>query len=207
MQLSSILLAGTAMAGVVFAQGSKPNVNTPNPLIQCQNYQITFSGGTPPYSLYATKEGVYGDILSQIGSNISGTSYTWKVNLAAGTQINLFITDASGQQNTSGGATILGSNDSSCLGTANTSSAPSGGASGSSTSAGSSPSSSSGGNSGSSGSTSAPSSSNTGSSGASRSTSGSGASQTSEKANGASQLTGFSAAVAGAVGVAVAALV
>lgn len=204
MQFSSILLAGTAMAAVVFAQDSgKPNINTPNPLIQCQNFQVTFSGGTPPYNLYATKEGVYGAILSQIGSGITGTSYTWKVNLAAGTAINLFITDATGQANTSGGATILSSNDSSCLGSANTSSAAAGG-SASSTSGSSSPSSSS--SSGGSRTTSAPSSSNT-STGGSRSSSSAPSQTSSGSGNGASQLTGFSAAVAGAVGVVVAALV
>ena len=203
MQLSSFLLAGTAMAAVVLAQDNKPTIATPNPLFQCQNYPVTFSGGTPPYNIYANKEGVYADILSPIGSGITGTTYTWKVNLASGTAINLFITDANGQSNTSGGATIMGSNDSSCLGTANTSSAAAGGGSGSSTSSGSSPTSSSGGNS--SRSTSAPSSSTSGSN-ASRSSSSSG-SQTSAPSNGASQLTGFSAAVAGAVGVVVAALV
>jgi hypothetical protein len=201
MQLSSLLLAGTAMAAVVFAQDGKPNINTPNPLIQCQNYQITFSGGSPPYNLYATKEGQFGAILAQIGSGVTGTSYTWKVNLASGTAINLFITDNAGQSNTSGGATILSSNDSSCLGTANTSSAASGGAS----STGSSSPSSTSGASSSSRSTTAGGSSNTA---ATRSSSTGGASQTSQgSGNGASQLTGFSAAVAGAVGVVVAALV
>lgn len=190
------------MLAVVFAQSNAPMINTPNPLIQCQPYQITYSGGTPPYNIYATREGQFGSILAQITTGATGTSFTWTVNLAAGTAINLFITDSSGQSNTSGAATVQQSSDTSCLGTANTSSAPSGGGAASSTRSGSSASSTQAGSS--SRATGASSTNNA----SSRTSSGSGASQTSSgPSNGASQLTGFSAAVAGAVGVVVAALV
>lgn len=198
MQFTNFLLAGLAMVAVVFAQSNAPMINTPNPLIQCQPYQITYSGGTPPYNIYATREGQFGSILAQIKTGATGTSYTWTVNLKAGTAINLFITDSSGQSNTSGAATVQQSSDTSCLGTANTSSASSGasatqgGSSASSTQAGST-----------SGATGASTSNNA----SSRSSSGSSPAQTSGPSNGASQLTGFSAAVAGAVGVVVAALV
>ncbi|ORX33452.1 hypothetical protein BD324DRAFT_639843 [Kockovaella imperatae] len=109
---------------------------------------LTWSGGTAPYILSIIPGGDTSSApLETLVSDTSDTSYTWTVNLAAGTEVNIKVTDNTGVSQYSSQKDILSGGSSSCLNSTATSIA---GAAGATTGATSAASSSSTGSSGSS---------------------------------------------------------
>lgn len=98
------------LAGVAFAQ--ELSITTPPSIQQCQPAAFSWVGGTAPYILAAIPQGqTSAPALATIADNVTGNSYTWTVNLAQGTAINVRITDATGAINYSSGLTVqAGSN-------------------------------------------------------------------------------------------------
>ncbi|EAL17824.1 hypothetical protein CNBL0860 [Cryptococcus deneoformans B-3501A] len=89
----SNLVALAALAGSAAAL----TINTPASIVECQPASITFSDGTSPYILAAIPGGqVSAAAIETINDSLTTSPYTWTVNLAAGTNITLKITDATG---------------------------------------------------------------------------------------------------------------
>ncbi|KAF8554634.1 hypothetical protein OG21DRAFT_1496920 [Imleria badia] len=103
-----------ALIHSVLAQ-STFTVYTPS-FVQCQPSNITWSDtGNSPYGLYiASADDICGVALVYFGDQTS-TSLTWTVNLAAGTQVVLYVEDAVENNAWSGTITVGDSNDTSCL--------------------------------------------------------------------------------------------
>ncbi|KAF8532192.1 hypothetical protein JB92DRAFT_3104299 [Gautieria morchelliformis] len=84
-------------------------------LTQCQNATISYSGGSGNYGLYVVPSN---DPCADSVVNIpeqTGTSYTWKVNIPAGSQVELLVEDSTGAEAWSGVITVNNSSDSSCV--------------------------------------------------------------------------------------------
>ncbi|KIJ13450.1 hypothetical protein PAXINDRAFT_13782 [Paxillus involutus ATCC 200175] len=89
-------------------------IDTPT-FVQCQESQITWTGGTGPYDLLIVPaDDVCGDSIEDLGNQTS-TAVTWTVNIAAGTQVVLSLLDYVGDEAWSGAVTVGASSDSSCL--------------------------------------------------------------------------------------------
>ncbi|KAF9223767.1 hypothetical protein BS17DRAFT_704971 [Gyrodon lividus] len=110
-----------ALFQIVFADFT---VDTPT-FVQCQEAQITWTQGTPPYDiLIVAADDVCGESVEDLGNQTS-LAMTWKVNLVAGTQVVLSLVDAAEGEAWSGTVTVGGSNDTSCLLSTPPSAAPS----------------------------------------------------------------------------------
>ncbi|KAI9574006.1 hypothetical protein HD554DRAFT_2166870 [Boletus coccyginus] len=103
-----------ALIQSVLAQ-SDLEINTPI-FVQCQPIQITWTASNnPPYGLLVVSaQDLCGEAIQDLGNQTS-TAMTWTVNLAAGTQVALFLEDAAGNDAWSGTITVGDSNDTSCL--------------------------------------------------------------------------------------------
>lgn len=111
-----VVTALSVLARAVSGQ-SGPMINTPPAYVQCQPVSITFSGGTAPYYLSVIPGGqASAAALEDLPTQTAAGSYTWTVNIAAGTNITLRITDANGSVNYNAPRVIQASSDSSCLG-------------------------------------------------------------------------------------------
>jgi hypothetical protein len=89
-------------------------IDTPT-FVQCQQAQITWTQGTPPYDiLILSADDVCGNAIEDLG-NFTSLAATWTVNLASGTQVVLSLEDAAGNEAWSGTVTVAASNDTSCL--------------------------------------------------------------------------------------------
>jgi hypothetical protein len=84
-------------AATAFAQASPGfTINTPSNVVVCEPVLLSWSGGTPPYSLSVLPgSSPTGAALEDLGTQ-NGTSFTWDVNIAAGTQIGLTLRDSTG---------------------------------------------------------------------------------------------------------------
>ncbi|GAA5859353.1 hypothetical protein JCM8547_001996 [Rhodosporidiobolus lusitaniae] len=92
------LAAALASVGVTLAQSTGPTIVTPSALYACQTALISWSGGTAPYRVRVFPQGqVSGEVLATIDDQpTSDTSFSWQVNLPAGTGITLVVTDNNG---------------------------------------------------------------------------------------------------------------
>ncbi|KAF8627020.1 hypothetical protein AX15_004601 [Amanita polypyramis BW_CC] len=112
---ATVLAASTA-----FAQSSL-TINTPSNAVVCQPLLLSWSGGTGPYYLLGSSLHPFrgsdpsGQALEDLGQQ-TGNSYTWNVNIAAGTQIGLTLRDTSGLVAQTAPFTINPGSDSSCVG-------------------------------------------------------------------------------------------
>jgi hypothetical protein len=89
-------------------------IDTPT-FTQCQSAQVTWSTTKAPYNLVIVAAAdPCGDYLADLGDH-NGTSMTYKVALAAGSQVQLSLEDASGDEAWSGTITVAQSSDTSCL--------------------------------------------------------------------------------------------
>lgn len=94
------------LAGAVVAQQFQVTASPPS-IQQCQPASFSWQGGTAPYILSAIPQGqTSAAALVTIAEGVTGTSYTWIVNLPQGTAINFKITDATGAINYSSGLTV-----------------------------------------------------------------------------------------------------
>ncbi|CAO1630791.1 unnamed protein product [Parajaminaea phylloscopi] len=210
MQLATFTVSVTALAAAGFALAqSTLTVNTPTTLIECQPVQLSWSGGTAPYFPRITEGGNTANTLKTFDTQ-SGTTLTWRVDIAQGTSVTFTVGDSAGISNSAAQVTV-NAGTTSCLGAAASSSAG-GTASGSSAAVSSSASSqssaqSSASSSRSSATSASATSATSGSSSVSRASSSAAAATSSAgSSNGAEAVRGFSAAIAGIVGVAAAAL-
>lgn len=122
--------AALILAGVALAQTF--SINTPPSIQQCQPAALSWVGGTGPFILAAIPAGqVSAAALATIAENVSGTSYSWNVNLAQGTAITIKITDSTGALAYSSPLTVQAGSGSGCL-----SASPSGSGSGAVTASG-----------------------------------------------------------------------
>jgi len=113
---SSAASATSAVGGMPGAAGGPLQINTPPSPTQCRPVAITFTGGQAPYFLSVLPGGepTATPLLQFPQQDVAGT-YTWNVNLAAGTRITLQVRDSTGELNFSSIVSILPSDDSSCL--------------------------------------------------------------------------------------------
>ncbi|WOO81297.1 uncharacterized protein LOC62_03G004825 [Vanrija pseudolonga] len=115
MMLKSAVAVTLFAATAVLAQ-SRPQINTPGALTECQPVLLTWSGGQGPYFVSVIPGGQPGAAaLVDFGSQ-SGNQLTWKVNLPAGTNISLKIVDQTGNTNYAQAVNIQKGSDESCVG-------------------------------------------------------------------------------------------
>ncbi|BGP58201.1 hypothetical protein JCM8202_004741 [Rhodotorula sphaerocarpa] len=124
----SITAVVLALATAVSAQ----TIATPNALYTCEPYQVNWSGGQGPYYVRVLKGTSNSDVIETLVAGQSQTSYTWDVNVAAGTSVHLSVTDATGQTAASAPVTIQQGASTSCVGLAASGSSASAQATGSS---------------------------------------------------------------------------
>ncbi|KAM0751471.1 hypothetical protein T439DRAFT_347347 [Meredithblackwellia eburnea MCA 4105] len=103
-------------------------INTPVSLIACEPTSLSWSGGTAPYYLSVIPGGdPSGSILENLGTQ-TGTSYTWNVDLAPGTNITISLKDSTGTTVYTAAVVIQSGSSTSCVGSSSTSKATSSGA-------------------------------------------------------------------------------
>lgn len=109
------LSAIASILSVVSAQ-SGPVIDTPSSLVQCQPVALTFHDGTAPYFISVLPGGQpSAEALIRFPEQASAGTFTWTVNLPAGTSVSLAITDSTGAQNFAQQVTIQQGNSDSCL--------------------------------------------------------------------------------------------
>jgi len=114
--MKSVFTSLAAVALFVSGALAQFTINTPTNVVVCQPILLTWSGGTPPYFLSVLPGSQpNAAALVDLGQQ-SGTSFTWTVNIAAGTSIGLNLRDSSGLVAQSAPFTINSGTDSSCVG-------------------------------------------------------------------------------------------
>jgi hypothetical protein len=108
----SILSAVLFVAGV----SAQLTVNTPTNVLSCTPLQITWTGGTAPYTLSVHDGSDPNGAALDTFSNLTGTSYTWSsVNFAANTNLDLTLRDNSGLISQSASFSVQSGGSTSCL--------------------------------------------------------------------------------------------
>lgn len=103
MSLTSFVILATAIAG---ASAQAVMVNTPTSVVQCLPVQLSWSGGQPPYFLSLIPGGQpTGTPLEDLGQQ-TGTSFSWKADIAANTDVTVQIRDSTGVLNYSDKFTV-----------------------------------------------------------------------------------------------------
>ncbi|WVQ98769.1 hypothetical protein IAU59_005900 [Kwoniella sp. CBS 9459] len=125
-----------AALSTLVAVANALTINTPASLIECQPASITWSGGSgSPYYISIIPGGEASAAALENLPNADSSPVTWTVDIAAGTNITVRITDASGAIAYSSPVVIQAGSSTSCLGTnsGSSSSASAASASGSAT--------------------------------------------------------------------------
>ncbi|KAJ7629094.1 hypothetical protein FB45DRAFT_1059693 [Roridomyces roridus] len=94
-----MLVIATLPAG---AAAQQIQINAPtaaNPARQCEPFNITWTGGTPPYTLAAFPVVNDTKTVVPIADSVNGTSQIWIVPFNAGESVQLGVADANGHQN------------------------------------------------------------------------------------------------------------
>jgi hypothetical protein len=104
------LLLAPAIQGVV----ADFTMDTPE-LTQCQEAHITWDKTTGPYNLIVVhSDDPCGDPIADLGDH-AGPSMSWNVSILAGSQVELSVLDAGGDEAWSGVITVGASTNVSCL--------------------------------------------------------------------------------------------
>ncbi|KAI0710000.1 hypothetical protein C8Q76DRAFT_740630 [Earliella scabrosa] len=104
----------SALVQVIMAQTLK--INTLASVVQCEPVMFTWEGGAPPYYLSLVPGGQpQAQALEQFPVQ-NGNSFTWLVNLPAGTTITSTLRDSTGAQAFSDIQTVQAGPDSGCVG-------------------------------------------------------------------------------------------
>ncbi|KAH8099938.1 hypothetical protein BXZ70DRAFT_939653 [Cristinia sonorae] len=115
MQFSTSLVSVAIFVAGALAQGPI-TINTPENVVVCQPTLLTFSGGVPPYILSVLPGNQPSAQPLEQYTNLTGTSYTWNANIAAGTQVGLTLRDSTGAAGQTAPFPInAGVGDTSCL--------------------------------------------------------------------------------------------
>ncbi|KAJ9100620.1 hypothetical protein QFC21_003664 [Naganishia friedmannii] len=104
-------------------------ISTPPTLTVCQPTLLSWNGGSQPYFLSVIPGGQASAAALKDFGQQTGTSYTWNVDLPAGTQITLKLTDSTGNTVYSSPVTIQAGTSTSCLNAASGSSSAAAGSS------------------------------------------------------------------------------
>ncbi|VDC05466.1 unnamed protein product [Peniophora sp. CBMAI 1063] len=98
-------------------------VNTPTgatSAIQCEDYQITWTGGNGPFDVYLLDDEL--NLVEDIADNVTSSPVLWSVNEPAGQNFTFAVFDADGDSGISGLFSIQDSSNSSCLNASSTAS-------------------------------------------------------------------------------------
>ncbi|KAK4330705.1 hypothetical protein RTBOTA2_006375 [Rhodotorula toruloides] len=129
MKTVAYVASALALAGLASAQ----TINTPTALYTCEPYQLSWAGGSAPYYVRVLQGGTTSDVIETLVSAQSVTSYTWNVNVPAGSSVTIGLTDSTGQSAYTAQVTVQAGSSTSCVG--QSASGAAGGAAGSSTAA------------------------------------------------------------------------
>ncbi|EIW52021.1 uncharacterized protein TRAVEDRAFT_94485, partial [Trametes versicolor FP-101664 SS1] len=88
------------------------NVPAPQNPTECVPYLITWSGGTPPYTLSIVSPRAPPD---SVFSNLDVTSFTWAANIPASFSVAFKVVEATGSSVTTSAVTMHKGDDESCL--------------------------------------------------------------------------------------------
>ena len=115
-KLASVALTAIALAvptaTAAHADPSGLAITAPAQLVQCQQAQLAISGGTGPYDLRILdpKSSVVESL-----PTVQGSSSLWVVDLPAGTEISISVTDSTGAVASTPAMLVQPGSDSSCL--------------------------------------------------------------------------------------------
>ncbi|KIK63126.1 hypothetical protein GYMLUDRAFT_41445 [Collybiopsis luxurians FD-317 M1] len=104
-------------------------INTPSSLTVCQPTLLSWSDGTAPYYLSIIPGGETSSSALKTFDTTNSTSYTWTVDISAGTAITVELKDSTGTIAYSDEVTIQSGTDDSCVTTSVSASASAGSAS------------------------------------------------------------------------------
>jgi len=107
-------IAALALVSGAAAQGL--TVNSPQNVVECQPFQFTWTGGSPPYFL-SLIPGAGQNPIKQFPQQ-TGTSFTWNVDLPTGTNFIASLKDSSGANAFAASASVIAGSDTSCVNTA-----------------------------------------------------------------------------------------
>lgn len=110
------LAIAAALVSVVPALAQdKLTVNTVTGIVQCQPIQFTWSGGQAPYFLSLIPAAQPSAAAIKQFDTQQGTSFTWNVDLPAGSTFTISLKDSAGTQAFSDIETVNSGPDSGCL--------------------------------------------------------------------------------------------
>jgi len=108
-------LATAAILAITAAAQGGFTINTPSNVVVCQPILLSWTGGTPPYFLTVQDvNNPTGPAIQDLGQQDS-TSFTWTVNIAAGTSIGLAVRDSTGASVQSASFPINSGSSTDCL--------------------------------------------------------------------------------------------
>merc|ERR1712225_69057 len=106
---SAIILSAALVAAV-----KAVTVNTPPSLVQCQPAQLTWGQGTAPFYVSIIPGGQPSAAALESFATQTGMSYTWMVDIAAGTSVTVKVVDSTGDTNYSDQVTIQAGSETTC---------------------------------------------------------------------------------------------
>ncbi|GJE96615.1 hypothetical protein PsYK624_128140 [Phanerochaete sordida] len=116
--MKSFALAAAALAAVPFTMGQQMQVNSLNGVVECEPILISWTGGTAPFYVSLIPAGQPAAApLKQFPVVQSGSSFTWIVDLPAGTAFTTELKDASGQPVYSGNQNVEAGSSTNCANT------------------------------------------------------------------------------------------
>jgi len=108
--VSATLIFATAIQGASAGFA----ISTPQ-LVQCESTHISWASAVAPYNLAVVHSNdPCGDVLLDLGDH-NGTSMSWVVGLAVGTQVQFSLMDNGDDEAWSGNMTVQAGNSTSCL--------------------------------------------------------------------------------------------
>jgi len=102
-------------AALVAAVSAQLRIETPTSLIECQPAKLMWTGGTAPYYPAVIPGGQPAAAALKTFPQTSDTTITWTVDLAAGQEVTLRITDAQGNINYAQQVPIQAGSSKTCL--------------------------------------------------------------------------------------------
>ncbi|KZO91560.1 hypothetical protein CALVIDRAFT_541729 [Calocera viscosa TUFC12733] len=105
-----------ALLALLPAALAQITVATPPSVVTCEPVSLSWTGGTGPYFVSAIPGGQPGATALESFPEQTGNSFTWTVNLPAGTSITIQVRDSTGTIQYSSPITIQAGPDSSCVG-------------------------------------------------------------------------------------------
>ncbi|VDB84786.1 unnamed protein product [Peniophora sp. CBMAI 1063] len=107
--VASLILAAAAVSAQI-------TLNTPSGAtgaIQCEVYQVSWTGGTAPFDVRLNDAA--NNFVEEVGQGVQSSPIQWTVNQPAGQEFGLVIIDSTGATGLSGQFTIQTSSNTACL--------------------------------------------------------------------------------------------